>query len=252
MPAWVAALTHVVYGLTLGLLQPLGRFVPYRARRRRDARRSCARSSCVARVGLRATPAPARTVARRAAGARARRSTRATASAATARTATAGPAADDADRQAARLHQGHVQVPLDAERDAADRRGPLQDRSRRGVYRTSMPEWSLLTERERLAVIAVREGLLSRVGRSAAPGAPIVIPPPPATLGSRRSRSRAAASCTSCSSAAPATATSGRGDGPSAATLAARHLGQSAEAVRLHQGTAEERRRRRRTSTARS
>jgi hypothetical protein len=31
MPAWVAMLTHVVYGLTLGLLQPLGRFVPYRA-----------------------------------------------------------------------------------------------------------------------------------------------------------------------------------------------------------------------------
>ncbi|MEW6268707.1 MAG: hypothetical protein AB1689_05345 [Thermodesulfobacteriota bacterium] len=31
MPAWVAALTHMVYGLTLGVLQPLGRFVPYRA-----------------------------------------------------------------------------------------------------------------------------------------------------------------------------------------------------------------------------
>lgn len=30
MPAWIAALTHVVYGVTLGLLQPLGRFVPYR------------------------------------------------------------------------------------------------------------------------------------------------------------------------------------------------------------------------------
>jgi len=30
MPAWVAAATHLVYGLTLGLLQPLGRFVPYR------------------------------------------------------------------------------------------------------------------------------------------------------------------------------------------------------------------------------
>jgi hypothetical protein len=30
MPFWVAAATHVVYGLTLGLLQPLGRFVPYR------------------------------------------------------------------------------------------------------------------------------------------------------------------------------------------------------------------------------
>lgn len=31
MPAWIAALTHVIYGVTLGLLQPLGRFVPYRA-----------------------------------------------------------------------------------------------------------------------------------------------------------------------------------------------------------------------------
>lgn len=30
MPAWVAALTHVAYGVTLGALQPLGRFVPYR------------------------------------------------------------------------------------------------------------------------------------------------------------------------------------------------------------------------------
>jgi hypothetical protein len=30
MPVWVAALTHLIYGLTLGLLQPLGRFVPYR------------------------------------------------------------------------------------------------------------------------------------------------------------------------------------------------------------------------------
>ena len=30
MPAWVAALTHAVYGFVLGVLQPLGRFVPYR------------------------------------------------------------------------------------------------------------------------------------------------------------------------------------------------------------------------------
>jgi hypothetical protein len=29
MPAWVAALTHLVYGLTLGVLQPMGKFVPY-------------------------------------------------------------------------------------------------------------------------------------------------------------------------------------------------------------------------------
>lgn len=30
MPAWVAIFTHVLYGLTLGVLQPLGRFEPYR------------------------------------------------------------------------------------------------------------------------------------------------------------------------------------------------------------------------------
>jgi hypothetical protein len=29
MPVWVAALTHIVYGVTLGILQPLGRFTPY-------------------------------------------------------------------------------------------------------------------------------------------------------------------------------------------------------------------------------
>jgi hypothetical protein len=32
MPPWIAALTHVIYGLTLGLLVPLGRFQPYRVR----------------------------------------------------------------------------------------------------------------------------------------------------------------------------------------------------------------------------
>ena len=30
MPVWIAALTHLIYGLTLGVLQPLARFVPYR------------------------------------------------------------------------------------------------------------------------------------------------------------------------------------------------------------------------------
>ncbi len=30
MPAWVAAFTHMLYGVTIGALQPLGRFVPYR------------------------------------------------------------------------------------------------------------------------------------------------------------------------------------------------------------------------------
>lgn len=31
MPVWVAALTHIVYGVTLGILQPLGRFAPFKA-----------------------------------------------------------------------------------------------------------------------------------------------------------------------------------------------------------------------------
>ncbi len=30
MPAWVAALTHIVFGLTLGILQPIARFDPVR------------------------------------------------------------------------------------------------------------------------------------------------------------------------------------------------------------------------------
>ncbi len=30
MPFWVAALTHVIYGVTLGVLQPLGQFTPYK------------------------------------------------------------------------------------------------------------------------------------------------------------------------------------------------------------------------------
>jgi hypothetical protein len=30
MPVWVGALSHAIYGLTLGILQPLGRFRPYR------------------------------------------------------------------------------------------------------------------------------------------------------------------------------------------------------------------------------
>jgi len=32
MPIWIAAATHLIYGLTLGVLQPLGRFVPYQSR----------------------------------------------------------------------------------------------------------------------------------------------------------------------------------------------------------------------------
>ncbi len=30
MPFWIAALTHLIYGVTLGVLQPLGKFSPYK------------------------------------------------------------------------------------------------------------------------------------------------------------------------------------------------------------------------------
>jgi hypothetical protein len=32
MPAWVAALTHLIYGVSIGILAPLGRFVAYQPR----------------------------------------------------------------------------------------------------------------------------------------------------------------------------------------------------------------------------
>ena len=49
----------------------------------------------------------------------------------------------------------------------------------RGIYRTSMPEWSLLTERERWAVIAYVKGFFPEW--TARAGEPIFIPKPPAS-----------------------------------------------------------------------
>lgn len=88
----------------------------------------------------------------------------------------------------------------------------------RGVYRTSMPEWSLLTERERLAVIAYIKGF-SPEWQKRGPGAPVFIPQPPATLGSEESVARGRElyqmlGCRACHGEG------GRGDGPSAKTLA--------------------------------
>ena len=87
----------------------------------------------------------------------------------------------------------------------------------RGVYRTSMPEWSLLTERERIAVIAYIKGF-SPEWQKRGPGEPVFIPRPPATLGSPESIARGKElyqmlGCRACHGA------TGHGDGPSAATL---------------------------------
>jgi cytochrome c oxidase cbb3-type subunit 2 len=87
----------------------------------------------------------------------------------------------------------------------------------RGVYRTSMPEWSLLTERERMAVIEYIKGL-SPEWQKRGSGQPIFIPTPPATLGSPESIARGREvyqnlGCRACHGER------GRGDGPSALTL---------------------------------
>jgi len=87
-----------------------------------------------------------------------------------------------------------------------------------GVNRTSMPEWSLLPERERLALVQYVKSFYPgfvEVG----PGAPIHVPRPPATLGSPESVARGRElyemlECGRCHG------DGGKGDGPSAATLA--------------------------------
>jgi len=87
----------------------------------------------------------------------------------------------------------------------------------RGVYRTSMPEWSLLSERARLAVIEYLKGFYPEWQARGA-GGPIPIPRAPTSLGSPESVARGGElyrllECTTCHGE------SGRGDGPSAKTL---------------------------------
>src|SRR5205085_7431032 len=59
----------------------------------------------------------------------------------------------------------------------------------RGIYRTSMPEWSLLSERERIAVIVYVKGFSPEWSKHG-PGEPVFIPKPPATLGTPESVAR--------------------------------------------------------------
>jgi cytochrome c oxidase cbb3-type subunit 2 len=89
----------------------------------------------------------------------------------------------------------------------------------RGVYGTSMPDWALLSERERLAVVAYVKGFYPE-WRERGAGAPIFIPRPPETFGTPEavSRGRELYDLLECSTCHGAT---GRGDGPSAKQLPA-------------------------------
>ena len=87
----------------------------------------------------------------------------------------------------------------------------------RGINRTSMPEWSLLPERERWALVATVKGFVPD-WQARGPGPAVPIPAPPADLASpeRIARGRAVyelLECTTCHGQ------SGLGDGPSAKTL---------------------------------
>ena len=87
----------------------------------------------------------------------------------------------------------------------------------RGVYRTSMPEWSLLSDRERWAVIAYVKGFYPEWAEHGA-GTPIALPPAPADLGRPEAVARGRElylllECSTCHG------DGGKGDGPSAAQL---------------------------------
>jgi mono/diheme cytochrome c family protein len=87
----------------------------------------------------------------------------------------------------------------------------------RGVFRTSMPEWSLLTERDRLAVIEYVKAFFPE-WESRSAGAPIFVPRAPASVGSPEAVGRGRElyqmlECSACHG------DGGRGDGPSAKTL---------------------------------
>ena len=87
----------------------------------------------------------------------------------------------------------------------------------RGVYRTSMPDWALLSERERLALVEYVKTFFPE-WRERGPGRPIHVPPPPETLGSPESIERGAElydllECGACHGPI------GKGDGPAAGSL---------------------------------
>jgi cytochrome c oxidase cbb3-type subunit 2 len=87
----------------------------------------------------------------------------------------------------------------------------------RGVYRTSMPDWALLSERERIAVVEYIKEFYPEWDERGA-GTAIYIPPAPEWLGSEKSVARGRElyemlGCASCHGE------SGKGDGESAGNL---------------------------------
>ena len=88
----------------------------------------------------------------------------------------------------------------------------------RGVNRTSMPEWELLPERERWALVAVVKGFFPDWATQGT-GTPIPLEPAPADLESpeRVARGRVVFEMLECGTCH---GPEGRGDGPSAKTLA--------------------------------
>jgi len=104
----------------------------------------------------------------------------------------------------------------------------------RGVYRTSMPDWGLVPERDRLAVIQYIKTFYPE-WKAQGPGKPIFIPDPPDTFGSPASVARGKElyvllGCPACHG------DSGRGDGPSAATLDPDVWGNTQKPFDLTQG----------------
>ncbi|MCC7265034.1 MAG: cytochrome c [Candidatus Latescibacteria bacterium] len=87
----------------------------------------------------------------------------------------------------------------------------------RGLYNTSMPEWSLLSEKERVGVVQYLKTFSPR-WQQERPEAPIFVPEPPEWIDSPESVARGAEvynnlQCAKCHGA------TGKGDGPSAAPL---------------------------------
>jgi cytochrome c oxidase cbb3-type subunit 2 len=205
MPVAVAVLTHVVYGVTLGLLQPLGRFVAYRP----AGTAVVALLLAVAVPARAAEPTPleragADVYARYCVGCHGDRGDG------------RGPAADMLITKPRDFTKGLFKfrttpsgtLPTDQDLFAI---------ITRGVYRTSMPEWSLLSERERWALVAYVKSFYPEWAQRGA-GASIALPKAPATLAAPESIARGRElyqmlECSACHGQ------SGRGDGPSAGKM---------------------------------
>jgi mono/diheme cytochrome c family protein len=104
----------------------------------------------------------------------------------------------------------------------------------RGVNRTSMPEWSLLPDRERFAVVEYIKSFYPE-WRTRGAGQAIVIPPVPDTLGSAESIARGRQlyemlECGRCHGE------QGTGDGPSAKTLAPDEWGNAQKPFNFTKG----------------